>query len=516
MEEKIQVLLIEDNPGDARLVELLLMESDLLNAEIINKTSLSDGLEYLAQNNKTSIILLDLTLPDSRGFETLEIVLDKFPEKNIIVLTGLSDRKLGLKSVKAGARDYLIKGAFDADLLAKTIRHAHDRHSVIEESKKTISAKDIQINLIADITNAIKKDLPLIELLNVYKSSLQWIEISNELIFFLYEDEEWFELIRYPENSKSKINTSILSDFITRYTKATYIIDNDKERIFNFDFIIPVKQKEVIYGAVFFKEMNEAFEEKKKFAFLLTDIIGLAIINKEFENLRKRKEKLKTGILNLKELLDLQTVFLQYLNSIPDYIEGTKGKLVDFVFKRHPRGIEWEIELNSETSLEEIKEYLAEYLSYIFDKELELKNNITRPKVLETEISILELKHKQQLSHVENQVRIYEVENNVLKENVEYFKKLLSSVVNSESSNNELSMSTDMLKKNIAKGYIKEVIEELSESNQFSRYFDELIILKENYLSLAKKRRLGIITDESESILKNKIQNSLLEIINLK
>lgn len=132
-----KILLIEDNPGDARLVELLLLESDLLNCKIENKTSLSDGIAALEAENDFAAILLDLTLPDSRGFETLEKLLEKFPDVNVIVLTGLSDKNMGLKAVKAGAQDFLIKGAFDADLLAKTLRYSIERSSVLLRLEET-------------------------------------------------------------------------------------------------------------------------------------------------------------------------------------------------------------------------------------------------------------------------------------------------------------------------------------------------------------------------------------------
>lgn len=132
-----EILLIEDNPGDARLVELLLGESDLLNCKITNKTTLSDGIAALEDGGDYAAILLDLTLPDSRGFETLERLLAKFPDNNVIVLTGLSDKSLGINAVKAGAQDFLIKGAFDADLLAKSLRYSIERSSVLKRLEET-------------------------------------------------------------------------------------------------------------------------------------------------------------------------------------------------------------------------------------------------------------------------------------------------------------------------------------------------------------------------------------------
>ena len=132
-----KVLLIEDNPGDARLVEIYLAESDLQNCEVVNKATLRDGLEVLKSGDEFAAILLDLTLPDSRGIETLERLVAQFPQNNIIVLTGLADKELGLKAVKAGAQDFLVKGAFDSDSLAKSLRYSIERNKVLKRLEET-------------------------------------------------------------------------------------------------------------------------------------------------------------------------------------------------------------------------------------------------------------------------------------------------------------------------------------------------------------------------------------------
>lgn len=128
-ESKNTILLIEDNPGDARLVEILLEDSDL-HCEITNKTTLTGGLEALNQQDY-SAVLLDLTLPDSKGFSTLERLLQEFPDVNVIVLTGLAAQELGLAAVKAGAQDFLVKGDFDAEELSKTLKYSIERKNVL-------------------------------------------------------------------------------------------------------------------------------------------------------------------------------------------------------------------------------------------------------------------------------------------------------------------------------------------------------------------------------------------------
>jgi PAS domain S-box-containing protein len=126
-----QLLLVEDNPSDARLVELLLQETDDYAYNITQCSTLGDALAAL-EAREFEVVLLDLTLPDSSGFDTLKNLLERFPETNVIVLTGLSDKELGIKSVRAGAQDFLIKGDYDTALLSKSLKFSIERKQVVK------------------------------------------------------------------------------------------------------------------------------------------------------------------------------------------------------------------------------------------------------------------------------------------------------------------------------------------------------------------------------------------------
>jgi PAS domain S-box-containing protein len=148
--ERYNILLIEDNPGDARLVEILLEESDFYECEIINKTTLADGIQALKEEYFAAV-LLDLTLPDSRGFETLEQLIEACPDVNVIVMTGLAAKEIGIRAVKAGAQDFLVKGDFDSDQLAKTLRYSIERKSVLqrlEEAQRIAHIGNWDYNLV--------------------------------------------------------------------------------------------------------------------------------------------------------------------------------------------------------------------------------------------------------------------------------------------------------------------------------------------------------------------------------
>jgi PAS domain S-box-containing protein len=132
-----KVLLIEDNPGDAALVQIYLGDTEFQGCEVIHKESLEAGLAVAREEENLLAILLDLKLPDSSGLPTLEKIVDAAPNSNIIVLTGTSDRELGLTAVRLGAQDYLVKGSFDASVLSKTLRFSIERNRVLKRLEET-------------------------------------------------------------------------------------------------------------------------------------------------------------------------------------------------------------------------------------------------------------------------------------------------------------------------------------------------------------------------------------------
>lgn len=146
-----KILLIEDNLGDARLVEILLQDSDIIDCDIVNKKSLQAGIDMFREETFDAV-LLDLSLPDSRGFVTLEKFMTEFPNANVIVLTGTKDKKIGIEAVKAGAQDYLVKGAFDSDWLAKALRYSIERSQFLnklEEAQRVAKIAHWSYNLIS-------------------------------------------------------------------------------------------------------------------------------------------------------------------------------------------------------------------------------------------------------------------------------------------------------------------------------------------------------------------------------
>ena len=127
MEDKhIKVLLVEDSPGDVRLIREMLTEVRITSFDLEWADRLSTGLERLARGG-IDVLLLDLSLPDSQGLDTFARVQAQAPQLPIVVLTGFGDETLAVKAVRQGAQDYLVKGKVDRDLLRRAIRYAIER-----------------------------------------------------------------------------------------------------------------------------------------------------------------------------------------------------------------------------------------------------------------------------------------------------------------------------------------------------------------------------------------------------
>lgn len=125
--KKIRVLLIEDNPGDVRLIQEILKEAGADQFELKHADHLSLGLECLAKG-EYDVILLDLGLPESYGLPTFEKIFSSSSKVPIVVLTGsIADEMIGVTAVQKGAQDYLTKGQLDGKLLVRSVRYAIER-----------------------------------------------------------------------------------------------------------------------------------------------------------------------------------------------------------------------------------------------------------------------------------------------------------------------------------------------------------------------------------------------------
>ena len=128
--DAVRILLIEDSPTDAGLIQEMLVDAgDGLPHSVHSVGRCSDGLDWLA-GDTTDVVLLDLSLPDSHGLDTLLRVREQASNTPIVVLTGYDDEALGITAMQEGAQDYLVKQRVDTTELVRSVRYALERQRV--------------------------------------------------------------------------------------------------------------------------------------------------------------------------------------------------------------------------------------------------------------------------------------------------------------------------------------------------------------------------------------------------
>ncbi len=154
--KELSVLLIEDNPGDVRLIQEMLVEAKhtAFNLECVDR--LSDG---LARLNETEFdaVLLDLSLPDSSGLDTFVTFHSAAEELPVVILSGLNDETTAVECVNAGAQDYLIKDEVNSHLLIRSLRYAVAR-GLLEKERSELLARERAARTQAEEANRSKDE----------------------------------------------------------------------------------------------------------------------------------------------------------------------------------------------------------------------------------------------------------------------------------------------------------------------------------------------------------------------
>ena len=147
MNPKICLLLVEDNPGDIRLIMEMLKETKKVEFAITNSARLDESLKLLDEK-QFKVILLDLGLPDSQGLDTFKKVRSHAPGLPVVILTGLDDESVALQAIKAGAQDYLTKSEMNSDNLVRILQYAIERKQAEGELKTSSLATETSMNAI--------------------------------------------------------------------------------------------------------------------------------------------------------------------------------------------------------------------------------------------------------------------------------------------------------------------------------------------------------------------------------
>lgn len=321
---KIDVLLIEDNPGDIRLLEEALLNPDLMSSTVYNleySDNLANGLDKL-KNQNFSVVLLDLTLPDSSGFETFLLLKDEFPDIPVVVLSGIEDEELAIKVVQNGGQDYLVKGYVNDVLLNRAIKYAIERKQLEILFKKSLREKEV---LLKEIHHRVKNNLQVIssllslqagyisekknrQIFEETKNRVKSIAIIHEKLY--YSDN--IETVDFREYIESLISNLFYSYGITDINHISRNLDLEQLYL-NLDTAIPC-------GLL----INELVSNSLKYAFDTREsenIISISLKNDNHKYLLKISDN-GIGLASEIDFENTNTLGLQLVKTLVDQLDG--------------------------------------------------------------------------------------------------------------------------------------------------------------------------------------------------
>ena len=330
-DKKIKVLIIEDNNGDAALIREMLSEIREIQFDIVRFENLGGGLEFL-EHNKTDVVLLDLSLPDSHGLQTFIKLHEKFSAIPAILLTGLNDEELAYNSVQAGAQDYLVKGVIDSTLLSRSILYSIERARLLEIEQNEVAKRITAEEALKKANRALKvlsecnqiairaqNEEDLFEnicrvLIDFGGFSFAWIILLEDNMLNEEESVHFFSCCESAHVIKEKINESICKWSTLRAeidepgnlifgNEQWLILENqllfndlaDLELNSSVSLPIFIEKNVIGFCNLYSKEKMDSDEEERTLLVELSDDISLGL-----QTIRIRKEKEET-LLNLKE-----------------------------------------------------------------------------------------------------------------------------------------------------------------------------------------------------------------------
>ncbi len=184
----INLAILEDSFGDFEILKDLIQETLFYSYEIFHFTETTS---LVQSKNTFNFILSDLNLPDSRGIDTIKILLKAFDNTPIIALTGESDRTQGMNTIKCGAQDYLSKGEFDSKLLWKTINYAIERNQLLNDIKKSTSILQKQTDALEQFAFVATHDLR-----SPIKSLESLVNIMEQKVNFANDEKAYLENLK--------------------------------------------------------------------------------------------------------------------------------------------------------------------------------------------------------------------------------------------------------------------------------------------------------------------------------
>src|SRR5574341_1553995 len=309
MSRVTKLLLVEDNPGDAGLVQAALGDISTPDDEYqsVHVARLSQAFERAAAIS-FDIILLDLSLPDAKGLDTVTRMTAAAPAVPIVVMTGMNDQDVAIEAMRLGAQDYLVKGQVDESRLGRTIRYAIERKKAEAEINRQLERQKV----LNDINRAIASTLDLESVMNILLEKVgQVFPQFGSMVHLLSPQKDVLEALAFRTGDDSSWQQTVLGEnkgfnYIAAHMKTPLIINdaqNDPrsrrpEFLRRNGFVcylgLPLIVRDEAVGvlALFAKE-NDAFAEADiQFLSTLAGQAALAIHNSRlYQDIRAANER---------------------------------------------------------------------------------------------------------------------------------------------------------------------------------------------------------------------------------
>ena len=293
--KEIHILLIEDNPGDVRLIREMLAESKLQFFSLKHSGSLSDGLDSLSENIH-NVVLLDIGLPDSSGLDSVYEIKKTAPMIPVVMLTGLDDEKTAVSALQLGVQDYLVKDRIDSNLLVRSIRYALERKQIEEELRRH---REFLMELVEERT----------------------VELQKSNMALLLEIAERKEINKLLENVFSNVHVLIAymdTDFNFIRVNSKYAeADGRKQEFYtgknHFD-LYPNEENETIFRKVV--ESGEPyFVRAKPFAYAEHPERGMTFWDWSLKPVKDADAKVSGLVLSLIDVTDNMTLYSELMRA---------------------------------------------------------------------------------------------------------------------------------------------------------------------------------------------------------
>jgi PAS domain S-box-containing protein len=274
----IKILLVEDNPADADLLAELLEVSGGVQWELVSVEFLHEAIAHLCKQ-PFDIVLLDLSLPDSRGLETLTSLREVAPDTAMVVMTGLDDEAIALEAVRLGAQDYIVKGQITTQLLTRTIRYAIERSQTFQMLRES----ERRFRAIFDSSFQLTKLLtPAGIVLEINQTALEFtgIRLQNIVGRPIWEQPIW----ELSPNAKEQLKEAIAQACLGEFFRSEMDLLGTGGKIVTVDFSLKPVKNETGQVLLLIAEARDISDRKRAEA----EILKTLAREKELSELRAK------------------------------------------------------------------------------------------------------------------------------------------------------------------------------------------------------------------------------------